>query len=106
MATRKQAPAKTVEGREQQMVAMAMDAAEKQLMDGTASSQVITHFLKLGTANAKLEREKMIHENKLLEAKTKQIENAERDAQLFDQVLSALQKYTGNGGDEYDIDDY
>ena len=57
---RRRAPAKTVEGRENQLIALAAELAEKQLFDGTATAQVITHFLKLGTMKAKLEMEKLL----------------------------------------------
>lgn len=61
--TRKIRPAMTPKARENQMIALAMDAAERQLLDGSASSQVITHFLKLGTERERLEREKLEKEN-------------------------------------------
>jgi len=51
-------PAKTPEARENQLVAMAVDLAEQQLLDGTATSQVITHFLKLGSTKEKIEKRK------------------------------------------------
>ena len=63
-------PALTPEARENQLIAMAVDLAEKQLLEGTASSQVITHYLKLGSSRDRLEREKLQEENKLLRAKT------------------------------------
>ena len=47
--SRKIRPALTPEARENQMISLAVDLAEKQLMEGTASSQVITHYLKLGS---------------------------------------------------------
>ena len=65
-ASRKIRPALTPEARENQMISLAVDLAEKQLIEGTASSQVITHYLKLGTMNHKLELEKLKKENELL----------------------------------------
>ena len=73
-STRKRRPALTPEARENQMIALAVDLAEKQLMEGTASSQVITHFLKLGSSKAELEREKLAMENELIRAKTESIQ--------------------------------
>lgn len=67
---RKQRPALSPEARENQLIARAVDLAEQQLIDGTASSQVITHFLKLGSTKEKLEKEMMAEQKKLLEAKT------------------------------------
>ena len=59
-------PAMSPDARENQMINLAVDLAEKQLEEGTASSQVITHFLKLGSSKERLEREKLEEENKLL----------------------------------------
>lgn len=75
---------------------MATDLAEKQLIEGTASAQVITHYLKLGTANARLEREKLERENKLLEAKTKAIESSERIEALYAEAIRAIKDYSGH----------
>jgi hypothetical protein len=91
----------TPEARENQMVSLAVDLAEKQLIEGTASSQVITHYLKLGTTIARLEKEKLERENKLLEAKTKALESAERVEELYANALNAMRNYSGNdNGDE------
>ena len=81
---RKMRPALTPEARENQMISLAVDLAEQQLRNGTASSQVITHFLKLGTEKAKLEREKLRQENELLRAKTEMIESTKRSEELFE----------------------
>lgn len=99
---RKIRPAISPEARENQMIALAVDLAEKQLMEGTASSQVITHFLKLGTTKAELEREKLANENKLLQAKTEAIESAKKVEELYANAISAMKIYSGQGGsDEY-----
>ena len=68
-------PALTPESRENQLIALAVNLAEQQLRDGTASSQVITHYLKLGSTKADLEREKLKRENELLRAKTENLES-------------------------------
>ena len=68
-------PALNPEERENQMINLAVNLAEQQLRDGTASSQVITHFLKLGTTKAELEKEKLRNENEVLKAKAKSIES-------------------------------
>lgn len=91
------------EARENQLISLAVDLAEQQLRDGTASSQVITHFLKLGTTKAELEKEKLKKENLLMDAKTKQIESAEEMKQLYDKAIKAMRNYAGYGDpDEYD----
>ena len=67
------------------------------MRDGTASSQVITHFLKLGTTKAELEKEKLKKENKLMDAKTKQIESSEEIKILYENAIKAMRSYSGQG---------
>ena len=93
-------PALTPEARENQMISLAVDLAEKQLQEGTASSQVITHYLKLGSMRERLEREKLAEENKLLRARTKSIEEAADMKDLYEKAIKAMQRYSGNGDDE------
>ena len=93
-------PALTPEARENQMISLAVDLAEKQLQEGTASSQVITHYLKLGSTRERLEREKLAEENKLLRAKTKSIEEAADTKDLYEKAIKAMQRYSGNGDDD------
>lgn len=90
----------SVEAREQQLIARAVDLAEQQLIDGTASSQVITHFLKLATTKAELEKEKLKKENKLMEAKTKAIESAEEMKVIAENAIKAMRSYQGLGEDD------
>jgi hypothetical protein len=95
-------PALTPEARENQMISLAVDLAEQQLRDGTASSQVITHYLKLGSMREKLERERMEEEIKTLRAKTKALESAEEVKTLYEEALKAMRNYSGQGDpDEY-----
>ena len=93
-------PATTPEAREQQMIALAVDLAEKQLREGTASSQVITHYLKLGSTKERLEKEKLEEENKLLKAKTESLQSAKRTEELFAEAIAAFKSYSGSGGAE------
>ena len=80
--------------------AYAMDLAEEQLRNGTASSQVITHFLKLGTENAKLELERLKNENALIQAKADQIKSAKENKELYAEALKAMSRYRPNESDE------
>lgn len=85
-----------------QTLAVAMDCAERQMIEGTASSQVITHFLKLGSGKERLEREKLEEENKLLRAKTKALEESAESKVMYEEVLRAMRDYSGAGDpDEY-----
>lgn len=88
-------PAKTPEGRENQMIALAMDVAEKQMRDGTASAQVITHFLKLGSTKETLEKEMLAKRTALLSAKTESLESARRVEELYENALEAMRIYSG-----------
>lgn len=101
----KSRPALTPEARENQMISLAVDLAEKQLKEGTASSQVITHFLKLATVREKLERERLVKENKLLEAKTESIERNDRIESIYKDAIAAMRRYGGHGEQEED-DEY
>lgn len=101
-STRKIRPALTPEARENQMISLAVDLAEKQLIEGTASSQVITHYLKLGTMNHKLELEKLAKENELLKAKTETLQSAQRVEELYSNALEAMRNYSGQEGPEDD----
>jgi hypothetical protein len=87
--------AKTPEGREQQMVAAAIDLAERQIHEGTAAAQVITHYLKLGSSREKLEQERLARENILLEKKTEALESAARVEELYIGALNAMRSYQG-----------
>ena len=100
--SRKIRPALTPEARENQMISLAVDLAEKQLMEGTASSQVITHYLKLGSTKERLEKEKLEEENKLLRARTEALQSAKKSEELFEEAIKAMRSYSGNGDpDEY-----
>lgn len=99
-------PALTPEARENQLISLAIDLAEQQLRDGTASSQVITHYLKLGSTKEKLEREKLKSENELLKAKTDNLASQKHVEELYENALRAMRSY-GSGiideDDEYDV---
>lgn len=97
---RKQAPATTLESRENQLVALAVDLAEKQLSEGTASSQVITHYLKLGSTIQQLEKEKLMKENELLKAKTEALQSQKNTEELYKKAIVAMGTYRGQGSSE------
>jgi len=97
---RKIRPAISPDARENQLISLAVDLAEKQLLEGTASAQVITHYLKLGTAKERLERDKLEKENELLRAKTEAIKSAQRVEELYTNALNAMRAYSGNGVDD------
>ena len=89
----KMTPPISTEARELKLINLAMVQAEKELLDGKASSQIMTHFLKLGTEKEKTERERLHLENKLLEEKIKSEQSTERIEEKFDEVIDALESY-------------
>ena len=88
-------PAATPEARENQLVSLAVELAERQLLDGTASSQVITHYLKLGSVKEKLEYELKKKQMDLMVAKTEQIQSSQRVEELYINALEAMKGYSG-----------
>lgn len=101
-------PALTEEGRENQLISAAIDLAERQLAEGTASSQVMTHYLKLGSSREKLEQERLRRENELLISKVEALASAKRVEELYADALNAMRAYTGQDveKDEEPYDDY
>lgn len=92
----RQRPATTPEGREDQLIAMAVDVAAQQMADGTVSAQVLTHYLKLGSTREKLEQEKLRRENLLLESRANAIESGARVEELMTEAMRAFRGYSGN----------
>ena len=99
-SARKRPPATTPEARENQMIAAAIDLAEKQILEGTASSQVITHFLKLGSTAAMLEKQNLERKNELLTAQIESIQSGKRVEELYQNALNAMKNYSGQKSDE------
>lgn len=93
-------PAKSVEERENQMISLAVDCAEQQLRDGTASSQVICHYLRLGSTRERIEKELMEERIKLEKAKTEVMNSTKRMEELYSKALDAMRSYSPNRGDE------
>ena len=105
--TKKMRPATTPEARENQLIALAVDLAEKQLLEGTASSQVITHYLKLGTQKEKIEREILEKQKELITAKTEALQATKRIEELYSNAIAAMKTYSGqNNDDDEEDDDY
>ena len=101
---RRRKPATSPEGRENELVSMAADLAEEQILGGTASSQVITHFLKLGSSRERLEQARLEHENELLQVKKEALEGQKRVEELYLSALDAMRSYAGQNQPS-DIDD-
>lgn len=89
-------PATTLKAREDQLIAAAYDLAEKLIKKGTASSQVTTHFLKLGSTREQIEKERLQGEVKLLQAKIDSMASAENMEQRYQDAISAMRRYQGH----------
>lgn len=97
MPKKKRRPALSPEARESQMVSLAVDLAEKQLLEGTASSQVITHYLKLGSTKEQLEKQILEKQKELIVAKTENMKSLSKIEDLYSNAINAMKKYSGNG---------
>lgn len=102
--TGRRRPATSPEQREMQLADAAYDLAEDQIRSGTASSQVITHFLKMGSSRERLEQERMRHEVELMEVKKQQLEGQKRVEELYINALEAMRGYSGLGSGDVDAE--
>lgn len=98
-------PGLTPESREDQLVALAIDLAEKQLLEGTASAQVISHFLKIGSTKERIEKEILEEQKDLIKAKTEALKSEKRVEELYKEALDAMRRYSGQIIEEEE-DDY
>ena len=94
----KMRPALTPEARENQLISLATDLVEKRLREGTASSQETTHFLKLATTKARLEKEILEKQKDLITAKTEALQSSKRVEELYEDAINAMRRYSGQGG--------
>lgn len=93
-------PATTPEGRETQLISAAVDLAERQLVEGSASAQVITHYLKLASSRERLEQERLQMEVELLAAKREAMSSAARVEELYGNAITAMRSYAGHDGED------
>lgn len=100
--SRRRQKATTPEARENQLIAMAYDRAEEHLANGTASQQLITHFLKLGSTRDELEKRMLSEKTKLVSAQVENLESQKRSEELYERALAAMKRYSGNHGDDYE----
>lgn len=96
-------PARIAENRENQLVEKAYKIAEQRLNDGTASAQEIVHFLRLGTAKAKLEKEKLEAETKLIQAKQEVVESTKRSEEKYQEAMDAFRLYNGQANNDQEL---
>ena len=99
---RRAAPALDPEARENQMIGLAVNQAERMLMEGRAPTPIVVHYLRLATTKNQLEKEKLKKENILLEAKANAIESAARTEELYTRAIEAMRVYSGSITHDYD----
>lgn len=92
----KRRAATTPDGRENQLVNLAVDLAERQLRDGTASAQVLSHYLKAGSSREFLEKQRIQMDVKLMQAKQEQLENMAKMDVLYTNAIAAMRGYQGD----------
>ena len=98
-------PALDPQARENQLIAQAVNLAEEKLFDGTASNQIILHYLKLGSTKERLEKEKLEKENELLRAKTEALESSKHSEELYAKAIEAFTRYSGDFSGKVDEDE-
>lgn len=103
-------PALSPEAQESKMIALAMNLAEKRLIEGTATSAEVVHFLKLGSSKERLEKRILEKQEELISAKTENLQSAKRMEALYTEAITAMRRYSGNYSseqvEEEDIDEY
>jgi cell shape-determining protein MreC len=98
-------PATTLEGREEQLIAAAMDLVETRIRSGNASAQETVHFLRLGSVKNQLEQDKLRHENEVLKTRVKEMESRRSSEDLYRRALAAMRGYQGLEPREEDQED-
>jgi stalled ribosome rescue protein Dom34 len=96
-------PATTPEEREDQLISAAFDLAQRQIDQGTASAQVITHFLKAGARRERLEQERIARENHLLEVRAERMASERNIEELYKEAIDAMKRYSGQDSDDQDV---
>jgi len=99
---RGQAPGRTVEARENKIISLAYDLVEERIKKKTATSQEVTAFIKAGSVQAYLEREKLRKENELLQAKTDALKSQKAVEELYAKAMAAFRTYSGQEEPEDD----
>lgn len=99
-------PATTLEGREEQLIAAAMDLVERRIHEGTASAQETVHFLKLGSVRNQLEQDKLRSENEVLKTRVKEAESRQGSEAMLARALAAFRGYSGQDPIETEEDLY
>ena len=90
-------PGLSPEADENQLISLSIDAAKKMLVEGTAPTSIVLHYLKLATTRERMEREMMATQKELMEAKKQALESQAKVEQLYADAMKAMQRYSGYG---------
>lgn len=93
-------PSATPEGRENRLISIAYDLAEKQILEGTASAMVLHHFLKLGSTRGRIEQQLLVEQTRLASSKAEAIESQKRVEELYAEAINAFRLYNGVNEEE------
>lgn len=93
-------PATSLDDREGQLISLAYDVAEERLRNGTATSQEVTHFLKLGSSKARVEKDILERQKELITAKTEALQAQKKLEEMFSDAMEAFRRYSGDTKDE------
>lgn len=105
-APRRRSPAKTPEERESVLISKSLNLIERQIDDGSASSQVLSLYAKLGSSRERLEQERLANENQVLRKKVESMEAAIDVKNLMEEALGAFKGYSGRISDADEGDFY
>lgn len=92
---RRQAPGKTIQARENQIISLAYDLVEQRIRRGTATSQEVTTFIKMGSSLAQLEKSKLERETEVLVAKAESMKSQKKIEELYSEAMRAFRTYSG-----------
>ena len=88
-------PPTTDEERAMQMSAMALDSIEERIREKKASPSELLYCAKLGSEEARLDRQIQRENVKLLQARTEDIQRSKNTEELYRQAIKAFQSYNG-----------
>ena len=93
-------PASSPKERENQLIAKAYDLAEKRIEEGTATSQEVCFFLKLGSSKEQLEQKLLDTEVELAKAKAQALRDTKDIKELYENAQKAILTYQGKDNGE------
>ena len=88
---------KTAEAVENELISLAMDEAKRRLRDGSASFQIVRELIKRGSTKERMKEEMIEEKKKLVEAKVRAMESAERVEELYEEAMKSFKNYSGGG---------